>query len=139
MEQTKKIENIILFVMGNNPDFDVYPIKEFYDYLCALNDLGQLICVYDKDEISGIVGYFNIDEKELENIAENSGKSWYVPKNCDKSGIIFIDILVIKKGKKMLKFLIDKIKEKESSYKRGCWVSRKNQFKIIDRGVAHEK
>ena len=131
--EQRRIEDIILFTMSNNlKHIDIYPIKDFYQYLSRLDQLGQLIVVYEKGEIDGYIGYFRVNEKDIENIMENQGKSWYIPPEQAEGGIIFVDIAVCKKGKNVLKILIDKIREKEINSKLGCWVSRNHKFNIVN-------
>lgn len=129
----RKIEDIILFTMEQDlTHIDIYPIKEFYQYLKRLDELGQLIVVYENGEIDGYIGYFRVNEKNLENIIENQGSSWYVPSDQQEGGIIFVDIAIAKRGKKTLKIMIDTIREKEYQSKLGCWISRKHKFNLVD-------
>ena len=54
--EQRRIEDLILFTMSNNlKHIDIYPIKDFYQYLSQLDQLGQLIVVYEKGEIDGYI------------------------------------------------------------------------------------
>lgn len=122
-----QINEMINLTLLNAPDILPYPIKEFYEYLKKLDDVGQIVTEYsDIGHLKYYAGYFKITDDDIDEVAKLND-SWDIPKNYTDGDIIFIDTVVTDGNKNILFKLIEKLKEKEPGAILGSWLHRKQK------------